>query len=306
MRPAAKRGAVQYLQEHYSLSQRRACGLIGCPRETARHVSTRQDDAASRQRLKELADENRAWGYRLLCGRLKLEGFEINHKRVYRLYKEEKLAQRPRGRKRLKGDKQGHPPDPTHVNEVWALDFMSDAIANGRSFRTLNVIDGFTRQCHSIVVDTSLCGYRVQRAVEDLFPIHGKPKALQMDNGPELRCNQLREWAQEQGIELRFIEPGKPNQNGRIESFNSRFREECLNQEWFVSLPEARTIIENWRLKYNQQRPHSSLNYLPPDLWTQMHLDELKDQNNVILPSPNNRAGRTEVNPSSLFLSVQT
>jgi putative transposase len=261
------------MQEQHGLSQRRACELTGCNRGTARHVSRRQDDPVLRERMKQLADENRAWGYRLLCGKLRLEGFALNHKRAHRIYREEKLALRPRKRQRIKGEKRGHPPAPAKINEVWTMDFVSDALQNGRSFRTLNILDAFTRQCHCIEVDTSLGGYRVVRVLDQLILQHGTPKRLQIDNGPEFRCKPLEVWAQRHGVELYFIDPGKPNQNNRIESFNSRFREECLNQEWFLSLAEARRIIESWRRHYNSVRPHSSLKYLPPNEWARRQLE---------------------------------
>jgi putative transposase len=240
---------------------------------TARRESERREDTKVLERLKQLADENRSWGYRMLWASLRNENFAVNHKRVYRLYKEEKLQHRPRGKRRIQGDKKGHPPDPVGINEVWTLDFTSDALSNGRSFRTLNLLDAFNRHCHGIEVDSSLCSQRVTRALANAINQHGRPQRLQIDNGPEFRSHHLENWALKEGIELSFIEPGKPNQNSRIESFNSRFRQECLNQEWFESLDEARRVIETWRLKYNQQRPHSSLGYLPPDEWTRRYLN---------------------------------
>ena len=276
MKPAVKRRAVQYVQARYDYSQRRACRVLDCNRMTARHESVRREDPEVLERLKQLADENRSWGYRMLWASLRNENFMVNHKRVYRLYKEEKLQHRPQGKRRIKGDKKGHPPDPTRINEVWTLDFTSDALSNGRPFRTLNILDAFNRRCHAIEVDSSLCSQRVTRALAHVISQHGRPQRLQMDNGPEFRSRHLENWAFKEGIELSFIDPGKPNQNSRIESFNSRFRQECLNQEWFESLAEARRVIEAWRLKYNQQRPHSSLGYLPPEEWTRRYLREIK------------------------------
>ncbi len=214
-----------------------------------------------------MAHQKKRWGYRLLNGALRLEGWAINHKRTYRLYKEEKLDLRPKHRKRLKSQPRG----PRHVaaepNDVWTLDFTGDKLIDGRSFRTLNVLDVFTRRCLNIEVDTSLGSERVVRVLEALVVQVGKPKLLQMDNGPEFRSKNLDVWAKKNGVELDFIDPGKPTQNGHIESFNGRFREECLNQEWFTNLKEARLLIETWRVDYNTKRPHSSLNYLPPELW---------------------------------------
>lgn len=281
--PAAKRRAVQYAQAKHGSSQRRACKVLDCNRMTARRESVHRDDSVILERLKQLADDNRSWGYRMLWGSLRNENRVVNHKRVYRLYKEEKLQHRPRGRRRIKGEKKGHPPDPTRINEVWTLDFTSDALANGRHFRTLNILDAFNRHCHAIEVDSSLSSQRVTRVLADSIGQHGKPQRLQIDNGPEFRSQHMGNWAFKEGIELSFIDPGKPNQNSRIESFNSRFRQECLNQEWFESLAQARRTIDAWRVKYNQQRPHSSLSYLPPDEWTRRYLNEQKQFEHDIL-----------------------
>ena len=271
MKPAVKREAVQHLQSEHGYSQRRACRLTQCHRETARHTSGRTDDAELRERLKALAQEHKRWGYRLLTGTLRLEGFTVNHKRVYRLYTEEKLVLRPKHRKRLKSEKRGPLQAPTRPNQSWTMDFVSDALSDGRPFRTLNIIDTYTRQCLHIEADTSLGGQRVVRALEALVQQHGTPALIQIDNGPEFRGHALDVWATQNGVELVFIEPGKPTQNAYIESFNSRFRAECLDQEWFSSLKEARRVIEEWRVLYNTLRPHSSLDYLPPDVWAQQH-----------------------------------
>ena len=211
--------------------------------------------------------QKKSWGYRMLGGKLRLEGWTLNHKRAYRIYKEEKLDLRPKHRKRLKSQKRGQPEAAKSINEVWTMDFTSDRLEDGRSFRTLNVIDIFTRRCLGIEVDTSLSSERVVRVMQQLTQKFGIPKLLQIDNGPEFRGKKLDVWAKQNNVELHFIDPGKPTQNGHIESFNGRFREECLNQEWFFSLKEARLLIEKWRTEYNTFRPHSSLNYLPPDTW---------------------------------------
>lgn len=205
----------------------------------------------------------------MLCGALRLEGWKLNPKRAYRIYKEEKLDLRPKHRKRLKSEKRGRACAPQVINEVWTMDFTSDRLCDGRSFRTLNIVDIFTRRCLGIEIDTSLSSERVVRTLDQITQRFGKPKLLQIDNGPEFRGKQLDVWAKRNQVELHFIDPGKPTQNGHIESFNGRFREECLDQEWFVSLKEARLLIERWRLDYNSVRPHSSLGYLPPDVWVQ-------------------------------------
>jgi len=232
-----------------------------------RYVSTRQEEPQLRERLRELAMEKKSWGYRMLGAALRLEGWSLNPKRTYRIYKEEQLDLRPKHRKRLKSQKRGRAAAPQEINQVWSMDFTSDQLCDGRRFRTLNVIDVFTRRCLGIEIDTSLSSQRVVRVMEELTEGFGLPQLLQIDNGPEFRGKKLDVWAKKNGVELHFIDPGKPTQNGHIESFNGRFREECLNQEWFSSLGEARALIEKWRKDYNTCRPHSSLGYLPPETW---------------------------------------
>jgi putative transposase len=284
--PAAKREAVLCAQERHGFSQRRACRLMDCNRRTARHSERAKDEDALRQRMKALAEEKRRWGYRRLCAVLRREGWSINPKRAYRIYKEEHLALRPRHRKRLKCEGRGQPQAAQRPNEIWALDFVSDMLADGRTFRTLNLIDVFTRQCHAIEVDTSLGGYRVARVLDRVVLAEGKPKLLRIDNGPEFRCKALDLWAAQNGVELQFIDPGKPTQNGHVESFNGKFREECLDQEWFVTLREARSKIERWRQDYNEQRPHSSLGYLTPSQWAAKHQLAPAQSGEPILPLP--------------------
>ena len=258
---------MRHLHEQHTLSQRRACRLISCNRSSARHISKRPDDAELRTALIDLAQQKLAWGYRLLHGALRLDQWRVNHKKVYRLYREEKLALRKKSKRRFKCEKRGAPLQPTAPGQRWSMDFIHDALADGRSFRTLNLTDSFTRQCLGQEVDTSLSGQRVVRLLDQVVDLCGLPAEIQVDNGPEFRSKALDLWAYENKVKLCFIEPGKPTQNGQIESFNGRFRAECLDQEWFNSLTQARDIIEAWRISYNSQRPHSSLGYLPPDVW---------------------------------------
>jgi len=268
------------MQEQHGLSQRRASGLIQCNRMTARYLSQRMDESQVTEQLKELAAKNPALGYRMLCGLLRLEGWQVNHKKVYRLYRAEGLQLRRKGRKRLKSEGRGMPQSATCANEEWALDFVHDALSDGRSFRTLNMIDAFTRECLSMEADTSLGSERVVRVLERQIELRGAPQRLRIDNGPEFRAKPLDVWAKKNKVILFFIEffiePGKPTQNGQIESFNGRFRQECLNQEWFTTIKEARQIIEEWRISYNTKRPHSSLGYLPPEAWAKRHANNLQ------------------------------
>lgn len=283
MTPAAKREAVQKVQHKHGLSQRRACQLVQCQRKTARHVAQRRDnhdDHEVRQRLKTLASQNVGLGYRMLGGTLRLEGFRINHKRVYRLYKEESLQLRRKGKKRLKSEGRGLPQPATAPDEEWALDFLHDRLSDGRSFRTLNMLDAFSRECLAMETDTSLGGERVVRVLEQQLQRRAAPQRLRIDNGPEFRSKALDVWAKKHQVTLFFIEPGKPMQNGHVESFNGRFRQECLDQEWFTTLQEARHTIERWRIHYNTKRPHSSLGYLPPALWAKQHVNNLQTLSN--------------------------
>ena len=212
-----------------------------------------------------LARERPRYGYRRLCVILRREGFAVNHKRIHRLYRREGLMVRRRLRKRLTRVARVSRPLPSRANERWSLDFVSDPLADGRVFRTLNVVDDFTRECRAIEVDTSLSGARVARVLEAASLEYGRPSALVSDNGPEFISKALDAWAYRNRVELHFIQPGKPTQNAFVESFNGRFRDECLNEHWFESLNEARAVIEKWRSDYNGYRPHSSLGDITPE-----------------------------------------
>jgi putative transposase len=269
--PQAAREAVHVLREEVELSERHACGLIGLPRGSWRYRRRRQDDAALRSRLRELAGERPRFGYRRLHRMLRREKengaakWVVNHKRVYRLYREEGLAMRRRKHKRFRAEARVPLVLPTRTNQVWTMDFTRDSLASGRIFRTLNLMDGYTREAPQIEVDTSLPGLRVVRVLNRVAQERGLPEAIQVDNGPEFISRAVDQWAYAHGVALHFIDPGKPVQNAFIESFNGKFRDECLNQNWFVSLHHARRIIEAWRVDYNTVRPHSSLGYLTPE-----------------------------------------
>jgi putative transposase len=257
---------VAVAQEEHGLSRRRACRLVGIARSVVEREPKRaRDHARLRERLRTLAGERRRFGYRRLHELLRREGWKANHKLVERLYREEKLAIRRRGRqKRGLGGALAGAWCPIAANQRWSLDFTEDCLANGRRFRTANLKDDCTRECPAILVDFSLPGQRVVGMLEDAARERGHPDMLVVDNGPELRGRDLDRWAHDHGVRLFFIDPGKPMQNGSIESFNGRFRDECLDQSWFTSLPEARRIIEAWRLDYNSHRPHTSLRMRTP------------------------------------------
>ena len=266
MTPATRRQAVAIAREEHGLSRRRACRLVGISRSVAERAPKRErGHARLRERLRALAGERRRFGYRRLHELLRREGFVANYKLVHRLYQEEKLAIRRRGRqKRGLGSVMAGSWCPIAANQRWSLDFTEDCLANSRRFRTANLKDDCTRECPAILVDFSLPGQRVVTMLEDVARERGYPDVLVVDNGPELRGRDLDRWAYENGVKQFFINPGKPMQNGSIESFNGRFREECLDQSWFTSLAEARRIIEAWRLDYNEHRPHTSLRMRTP------------------------------------------
>jgi putative transposase len=189
----------------------------------------------------------------------------VNHKRVYRLYVEEKLSlRRKRGRRRRAGSRLALPPKPTRPDQLWTMDFEQDALVSGRKFRTLNLMDGFTREALEIEPDTSLPGVRVVRVLEGLKQQGRKPEVIVIDNGPEFVSQVVDQWAYENGVQLHFITPGRPMENGYIESFNGKFRDECLNENWFLDLADARRKIAEWKWDYNYVRPHSALGYLTP------------------------------------------
>ena len=266
MTPAQRRAVVAWLSERFGFSERRACRVVGVGRSLVRYQSRpRSEETALRTRLRQLAGERRRFGYRRLHVLLRREGVLVNHKRIERLYREEGLAVRRRGRQRIVATGRGRLPAPIGPNEQWGVDFLSDTLASGRRIRLFTVLDLFTRETLAIEIDTSLPGERVVRVLERAVAQHGRPQELVLDNGPELTGLAMDRWAMASGVQLRFIQPGKPIQNGIVESFHGRLRDECLNEHWFVSLGDARQIVEDWRRDYNQSRPHSTLGYRAPE-----------------------------------------
>ena len=256
--PAARRTAVTHAMTTADLSERQACRFTGFARSSQRYRGTRPICAELRARLATLAILRPRWGYRRLHRLLRREGQLVNRKRVQRIYREEGLHVRRRRRKRIAVPRVALP-RPMHANDCWSMDFVSDALGDGRKFRALTIVDSCTRESPAIEVDTSLPGERVVRVLERAGQARGFPKAIVCDNGPEFRGEALDQWAAARGVSLQFITPGKPIQNAFAESFNGRFRDECLNESWFVSLADARRTIEAWRIDYNVARPHSGL-----------------------------------------------
>ena len=246
-------------------SQRRACRLVGLAPTVYRYRTRRADDDALRGRLKALAAHRRRFGYRRLYLVLRREGIKVNHKKLFRIYVQEKLTVRKRsGRKRALGTRSPMAL-PQGRNQRWSLDFVSDALCDGRRFRVLAVVDDFTRECLALVADTSLSGARVVRELNAIIAVRGHPATIVSDNGTEFTSRAMLAWQLETGIAWHYIQPGKPQQNAFIESFNGRFRDELLNETLFSNLHEARRIIEDWRIDYNGERPHTSLNGLTPN-----------------------------------------
>ncbi len=241
MSPQLRREAVLVMQVEVEVSQRRACGLMEMHRGTCRYRRRRAEDGPMRVRLRELAEDRRRFGYRRLQVLLVREGWRVNHKRMYRLYVEEKLGlRRKRGRKR---SSVRQPLAKTRAaNQVWSVDFMTDALSSGRKFRTLNIVDDYTREALAIEVDTSLGGGRVVRVLEELKARRGLPRQIRSDNGPEFVSRTVDQWAYEQGLQWHTIQPGRPMENGYVESFNGRFRDECLNENWFTDLADNREL----------------------------------------------------------------
>ncbi len=257
-----RRGEVRWLWGHFLVSQRRVCELMGVAESSQRYASRRSDELL-RERLVEAAREKPRWGYRRLQIVVEQKGMRVNHKRVYRVYREAGLAIRRRKRKRLL--RVGAVlAAVTGANQEWALDFVHDAAESGRKFRALSVIDVYTRECLALEVDTSFASRRVTRELERIVAERGAPAAIRCDNGPELTSRHFLAWCVERKIELVHIEPGRPMQNGHVESFNGKLRDECLNASWFANLFEARRKIGAWRKEYNEERPHSSLGYVAP------------------------------------------
>lgn len=246
------------------MSERRACRIIGCDRMTVRYQSRRPDDPHLRERLLAIARERRRFGYRRLLIFLRREGFVVNHKRLFRIYREERLMVRKRGgRKRALGTRT---PAPGAVlpNDRWSLDFVSDQLICGRRFRILAIYDDCTRECLATIADFSLSGRRVARELDVLITGRGKPRSIISDNGTELTSNAILSWTSDTGVDWHYIDPGKPVQNAFVESFNGRLRDEFLNETLFTSLTQARVELEDWRRDYNTVRPHSRIGWLTP------------------------------------------
>ena len=249
----------------YEVSERRVCEVLGLSRASCRYRSKADEQAALRIRLRDLAYARASYGYRRLHVLLQREGWRVNHKRVYRLYKQEGLMMRPkRPRRHVSSRRRRERVEATGPNDGWSMDFMSDELCNGQRIRLLTLVDNFTRESLAVEVDTHLGGQRVVEVLQLISQGRSLPRTIRVDNGPEFISKVLDQWAYLNGVELDFSRPGKPTDNAFIEAFNGRLREECLNENWFLCLEDARMKVEAWREEYNRQRPHGALGNLSP------------------------------------------
>lgn len=266
--PNARREATSYLKKHWKLSERWACRITKLSRSVNRYQRCPDKNVELRKELKTLAARYPRLGSPMLYMMLRNKGLKVNHKRVERLYRFERLALRRRKRKKLRLVRQEIPRANCSMERL-ALDFMSDSLVTGRKFRVLTIVDEFSKECPTLYVAHSIEGDGVVRVLEQIVLKHGLPKSLRLDNGPELRSKALVSFALKNNIELNYITPGKPTENAFIESFNSRLREECLDQQLFLSLTDAKEKVEEWREFYNGLRPHSALKGIPPSLFAE-------------------------------------
>jgi len=262
---------VDVLKMAYKVSQRRACSTLIFARSVVRYESRADPQTALRMRLRELAMVRVGYGYRRLHILLWREGWRVNHKRVYRLYRDEGLGMRKRTPRRRKAClKRELRPAAAEKNECWSMDFMSDQLFDGRRIRVLTLVDNHTRESLAIHVAQRIRGMEVAEVLERVSKKHGKPRTIRVDNGPEFISKDVDLWAYWNHVKLDFSRPGKPTDNAYIESFNARFRLECLNEHWFMSLEDAREKTEGWRRDYNQNRPHSALGNVTPEEYATM------------------------------------
>ncbi len=253
------------MAERFGLSQRRVCRVLELDRNTLRYRSRRQDDAGLRTRIREIAEHKRRYGCPRIYVRLRREGWRVNHKKVERLYyRDEQLSLRQRRRRTAAAVPRVALPTPTHPGRCYAIDFVHDRLVTGRRFKCLTMTDLCSKEVPVIAVEVSIGGARVCRILDQLFATRPLPDTLILDNGPEFAGTALDAWAAQHGVHLHFIQPGKPVQNAFIESFNGKFRDECLNEHWFLTLEEAQLVIEAWRREYNEERTHSSLGDVTP------------------------------------------
>lgn len=274
MTPTARREVAVYISNCYRLSEHRACKIVNLSLSTKRYSPRHKDDQQLCEQMLAHASANSRYGYRRLHACLTRDGISVNHKKVYRLYKVLGLSLLRKVSKKLKiqpRQSRQATPNINSLHNCWSMDFMNDKLTDGRVLRYLNIVDNYSRCCIAIAVATSIKANQVITILENAIAGSAKPKIIILDNGPEFTSKLFQAWALAEQITLQFISPGKPNQNAYIESFNGKFRDECLNQHWFSSQAEAKQIIAAWQQHYNDLRPHSSLGYLSPNQFIHQH-----------------------------------
>lgn len=279
--PTRKREAVAGLRASYRISTRRACRLVGHARSTQAYRSKRKDPAHLRRRMKELAAARPRYGYRRIHTLLRREGWQDNIKRVYRLYRLDGLAVRSKPRKKRRAAVRVAPAPATAPRQRWAIDFIHDSLADGRPFRVLSVVDVFSRSSEVLEAGSGFTGERVASLLEKACG--GRlPEVITADHGTEFTSKALDAWAFQKGVKLDFTTPGKPTENGFVESFQGRFRDECLNAEIFLNLEDAKTKIGAWRDHYNRYRPHSALGNLSPTEYLRRWHAEARSRKSIL------------------------
>ncbi len=271
------------MREAYWVSERRACEVIRIWRSSHRYSSQRRDDRALRLRIREIAETRVRYGYLRIHVLLRREGWRVNHKRVYRIYREEGLnLRRKRPRRHVTGSRRMDRPKVECPNACWSMDFVADSLFNGHRFRALTIVDNYSRECLAIEAGQNITGQDVAAVMQRLVKERGVPDRIQCDNGSEFISKVLDKWAYDNGVTMDFSRSGKPMDNAMIESFNGSFRDECLNVNWFLSIEDVREKIEKWRAEYNEFRPHSSLGGLTP----RQFAERVKDQKTIFLTGP--------------------
>lgn len=272
VKPAVRRKAARLLRTDYDISGRRAARVLKLHRSTHDYQEAPDRSPMIRERLKELATVYPRYGYRMLTDKLRQEGVVVNHKLVYRLYRDEALQLPRKRRKHLRSVKRAPLPNAGRINERWSMDFVHDQLANGRRFRVLVVMDEFSRECLATEVAASIPGERVTRVLDGLVARRGRPRVIVSDNGPEFTGRAMDCWANRHKVRLHFIQPGKPVQNAFVESLNGTLRTECLSANWFKDLQDARLTMSSWRHEYNEERPHSRIGRVPPAVFARRSL----------------------------------
>lgn len=263
---------MSQLKERFGVSERRACAIMSISRTSLTYQAKARDCSALRMRIREIAASRVHYGCPRVFVTLRREGWRDNHKRVHRLYKAEGLSLRHCRPRRSRSGRRRQPRQEAWApNELWGMDFVSDALYDGRRFRALTIVDHYTHECLGIVVDQSLRGEHVAAAMTQLASQRGRPTAIKVDNGSEFAGKVLDRWAYENGVELDFSRRGTPTDNALVESFKGRLRQECLNEHWFLSLDDAKGKIEAWRRFYNKERPHSALQWQTPAEFALQH-----------------------------------